>query len=1114
MPAIVPPTLFNLAGLPGIGDEPHIRKGNHLRVAHHPVFGLPVAPFIIQRARLERLPDGFGIRRDVLFHDAADNPLTLPIEVKKGDRIRATIVQGPTAQCIMVAMISRPSPQEPVPGPGPVRPDPIRPPIIINRPNLGGIVRPTLPAGLVERIDAARLSDAALATNVTTATTGGALVMRAYGAAMGEEPALLGERRAAPYTIGAPSIAQVEISGVGVIVDLAWLAGNDLERLDWQPVGVLNLPHKEGRRYLSVTDPIARAETNLREQAPQRRPLQETAGATAPVAAAPFTDAEESDRVHQLGAPLDNDLDALIDGPDLPFTATEIIPVTDAAGNPLAGAPDESSIAISHLARVLQGTLDPGVAAWLGYKDLDLDPPEGLSFYRVFGFFRHPLALGALPVDLEGVPIDTAIPLDDRQLDAGTVFHYWLKLAGNVLKLEGRELVGTLETAGDYLVMGAVAAIARNAIPSPPPHPQILPPAHVSWLPAVPPAAVRDISCPLKGLLPGATLAAEREQPVPGGHRQLNRELHSGWHVPLTIGLTSLNDGAPLAEQDGRQGVISDREAGPDAARYHVAQQDRFGRWSEFAARDAAPGPRPRPPRPVVLGSYQSPPAASAGSTGGTMTLRVPLPEVDSLAPGSHPLAQVRLSFRHHLNGQTPPAPIPMPDIVAAVGTAIVVDVPPPGEPPLRAVPVTAIGPILQPTEQRRMVVTAVWVDSAGQVSAVSEELRLLMTDPRPPAQLDIPDVLLYSSRPDATGLAWIERSWSVPASNTPAYAIYYTDEVRLIAWLQAAGRSGEAATIAGTTNRAARAGLLRAIQADFPDHLFERLPNAVTAPSGTERRFRHAISGSIRVLNAYKIAVEAPGSGARPALGGLPIAFYGVPNSDPPPRPAVSVKLSPPKDGEPALMVEVTVTVEPGLTPALTTRLFRTRGELADPMHAPVVIDLPLSAPDPDTGRQTAVLRDQGAAQIAPTALLTAFARYQWLAQVQGAPESGSSVPGLWSRASDPVALTTVPLATPATPLFDGFGGTAVPGGTADLTLAISHPASLQPTVLGPWRYEVLRAPPGEDWSLLAEGAVLALPLIVAEVAGEITPLATSYRVRLYDPVGRPTPALDLVSS
>lgn len=1128
MPTIVPPTLMNLAALPGTAPEPHIVTGNHLRVSHHPVFGLPVAPFIVQRARLERLPDGFAPRRDIVFRDRQNRVLTLPITIEKGDVVRATIVQGASTNCVWVSMVTT----------KPAKPQPEAPanrtigPLIRNRPGLGlaGTLKPTVAVNAtiaaaaatadIGQIDVARLRTM-LTASPKTAVAGrndaNELVMEAYGAATSAEPALLGARRAAAYTVAAPGIAEVIITGRGVITDMVWLAASDIDQFGWETIDVLNLPHKEGRRYLSLTDPITRAEQHMRAQAPKRRPLHETSGALPPASAPGFTGALESKRVHALAAPLDADLDALIDGLAPPLIAAETIAVTDAAGTPLAGNGGESSIAVSHLGRVLQATLDPGVAAWLGYKGLDARADSNqVSFYRVYGFFRHPLALGAKPETLAPLPIN-AIPAADRQLSQDAVFQIWMKLAGNAMQVEGRKLVGALEAANDYLMMGAVAVADPRAVPESPAPPTMLAPAHVAWLPAVPPSAVREIECPLKAVLVGATLAAQREQPVPGSFSTLNRAVgSSGWHTLLTLGLTTANDGMPLASADGRQGTIADRRAGAGSARYHIAQQDRFGRWSTFATADAAPGPHPKPPRPVVQGSYAQPTPANAAISGGTFTLRVPLPEATSLAPGSFPLASVRLSFRH-TDATDPATPaVAMPDIIVAASTAIVVEAnPPPGEPPQRAVPVTVIGPILAATAQRRMVITAAWIDTGGQQSNDSEPLRLLMTDPRPPAQLPIPDILLYSSRPDATGLAWVERAWTVPAANTPDYAVYYTDEVRLVAWLKAQGRTVAADAITQTADRAARAGLLRAIQADFPDYLFERLGGAVIATSSTQRRFRHAVSGSSRVLNAYKIAVEAPHSGARPNLAGLDTVFYGVPNSDPPPRPTVSVRLVAPNAGEPALVAEVTVTVEPGVTTGLVARIFRTRGTAADPMRAPQIADLPLSAPDPVTGRQTAVLRDVGTALVAPAATLTAFARYLWVAQVQGAPESGSAVPGLWSRASDPVGLATVPLTAPAAPVFDGFGGTTVAGGIADITLAFSHPLGLKPTPLGPWRFEVLRAAPGDAWSMMAAGDVSEVPLVVRDpVAGNVTQAATSFEVRLYDPIGRLTPALALVTS
>ena len=72
----VPPILLNLAGMPGHAGDPHLRPGNHLRVAHHPLLGLPVGPMVLQRATLDRLPEGFAPRHDAVFLDPDDQVLT------------------------------------------------------------------------------------------------------------------------------------------------------------------------------------------------------------------------------------------------------------------------------------------------------------------------------------------------------------------------------------------------------------------------------------------------------------------------------------------------------------------------------------------------------------------------------------------------------------------------------------------------------------------------------------------------------------------------------------------------------------------------------------------------------------------------------------------------------------------------------------------------------------------------------------------------------------------------------------------------------------------------------------------------------------------------------
>lgn len=1121
------PALFHLAGLPGLSGEPHIRPGNHLAVSHHPLLGLPAAPFVLQRLN----PKYAGItnlRRDVIFRNEAGQILTLPIEVKPREEIRATLVQGSDVTCLWVGMLAEPARSRVRVPLTPIRtvdsrlaPTPVLTPI-----KLPQLTVPVVDLGRREKeqpptktapAEAASVMDqfrAQLAAGAKQGVKG--LRMRAYAPTSGWESALVGERGEAPYAIAAPGIAEVRITGEGTITDFAWIAAQDIWDQYWQSIDVLNLPHAGGTRYVALSDARMWADKRMRRQAPRRTPLQEAASILPPSAAASFAVGDEAARVHALADPLGADLDVLVNGATPPLKAAEQLPLTDAAGNALARDPgDVSAIVINRLARVLQGTLDPGVAAWLGYKGLDerYEDDGNLNIYRVAGLFCEPQDIGAMADDLLYLPLD-GVPAQYRRLGRDAAYRHFSSLAAPALAVAGLRTANSLGSGQRYLLLFAYAAIDRQAPPAPPPPPTLLTPSHESWLFDASPSRRRVVRCPVAGMLAGGTLAVQREQPS-GRLATLNRPLpNSRWHRLLLPGVVAGEDGERLTELTPHEGVITDREAGPDAARYHMAQQDRFGRWSIYATSDAAAGPRPRPPRPVVQGHYAQPSAADAASTGGVITLMTALPEPEALAPGAMPLSHLRFSFRHHEAGADPDHAVNLPDAIAHASSAVAIDAPPPGTAPRRAVPLEITGPVLQRLEARRMIVTAVWVDIEGRESEQSEPLRLLMVDPRAPEQMPIPDVLLYSSRPDATGLAWVERRWSVPTT-APTYAAYYSDEIRLLAWLRDSGRGAEAEEIATIADRAQRAGRLRDIQNDFPDHLFERLQGAVVAESPTTRRLRHAVSGASRVLNAYKIAAEAPRSGARPQLSGLDTVFYGVPNSDPPPSPRVHVRMVEPKGDEPALVAEVSVTFEAGVTPVRRVRIFRTRGGAADPLYAPVVTVLDVDADEDagDGGARTITYRDTGIAQIRPAATLAPYARYQWFADVQGPPESGSDVEGLWSRTSAPVTAETVPATVPEPPPVT-VSGTSTDAGITGLSVHVGTDPDLSATVLGNWAYELLRQEPGgQAWELVADGIVTQTPLVIADpVPDHPTPAGTTLRLLLRDPIGRPLPARESV--
>lgn len=1112
----VNPALFNAHALPAAINEPHALAGNHIRVMHHPFLGLPVAPFILQRA----VPKS---RKSLTYRDEATfvgrfGLLALPVTVSKDQPVMISL-GGPGATCIWVELIVRKKGDKgPVPD---VRP-PVRGPVLGPRGSLPRDIGAAAVAPL--RFGLGPLGGGVAGISAR-ALAGGDLRVEAYVASLTQGPSFVGRRSAEPYILSAPGIRELRVSGEGVIVGIRWIAGEDPQKLDWQTISALNLPTQGGPRYMSISQPRKLAAERVDRQAPKRRPLQDTTDAPAPLAAPGFSEPEERDRVESLFKPVEDDLALLITDPEPQLLQTISETVTNATGDPLVSAPGQTStFETPRLIRVLQAQADAGTATFLGYKERDaafVEVEDRMVFYRVLGYFREqempPADDAASLAGQAGYRIAIAgVPLDERTRDAESVRREVLERIEGLLRELGHEIHGKfLERGRDYMGLSTLAVADRSAPLDPPDPPGVGPADHVQWLPAVPPAAVREVGVAVARVRVLSTLAFGRRQPDPAGaYRQLNPPADNGWFVPLALGVQSADGSSPPDDTEGR-GKLFDRRAGAAAARYFVAQCDRFGRWSPFAATNAVPGPRPRPPRPVIRASYAQPAVIDAAVRGGRIEAMIPLPAASALAPGSFPLALARLFASHVADGAAPGAPILLPTRVAAVGTAVPIPSPGPGAPsPGLAVPFSFEGPILQPMEVRRIILSAEWQDAGGQVSIRSEEVRLRMADPRAPVPVPIPETLLYSSRPDATGLAWVERSWPQPSGSPLGWAVYYTDETRLLAHLEAAGDSTTADALRANSNRAVRAGTYRTRQAEFPDYLYERLEGAVIETAPGILGFRHAVSASSRVLNGYKIVPESAVSGARPDLALADLVLYGVPNSDPPPRPSVRVRIVPPEAGEPALVAEVTVTLPAGVTLGQTARLYRSRAGRTDPLSAPVVGTLLFGAPDPATGAQVAVFRDIGAAQVKPTARLAAFVSYTWFADAQGAPESGSTVAGLWSRVSDPVTVATVPPLAPTALVLDRFEGTTATGGLTDAVLVLTHSDPLDPPAMGPYRVRLERALPGEAMAVVSDKPVGGQPLAVAaedDVAGFVTPAGTRFRSTLIDPVGRSAPPLDV---
>jgi hypothetical protein len=413
---------------------------------------------------------------------------------------------------------------------------------------------------------------------------------------------------------------------------------------------------------------------------------------------------------------------------------------------------------------------------------------------------------------------------------------------------------------------------------------------------------------------------------------------------------------------------------------------------------------------------------------------------------------------------------------------------------------------------------TAVWRDVNGTDSVDSEPQTIKMHDPRPPRQLPPPpDELFYSGRPDVTGLAMVEHAWT-PLAGQANFAVYYSDEIRLRGHLETIG---QLALLDGAVDPAARATIYRDNATLFPAHLFERLQGVVFDGAGGDKVFRHAVSGSLRVLNVYRVAAEAS-TGARVDITTLPLLVYAVPNADPPARPTITVKPGDMLTNADAYTAEIEMALTPAATAAEIWRLRRSNLGATDALRMPIVTTGEMGAKESD-GRQRATYSDAGPVVISASAQLQPWVRYHWVAEVQGASAPGSEaagrlVQGLWSQASDSASLVLVPPEPPEAATSLTLETTPVGDGTfSDVIVRFTHPRKLSGGVMGSYRVRIERVTPA---ALDADGRVLAAEQIAllsdSEVAGVgpfklsgvdasvVARIGMIYRVVVIDPLGR----------
>ncbi len=1043
MSALPPRWAMGASGIDSAGD-PHLVDGIHLRVYVAPSLGLPVCPFLVYKVEEGIIQDiiGRGTRTGIAWVDSYGRVLALPFAVTADNPVTGHLLRNSGEVAIAVS----------VQGGGEMRD-----PILTHRP-----VEPTE-------------KDAGLSVSAYVDTTSG----RRF----------IGERTMSPYTIAGSHIDGVVISGEGVVRAAAWIAADVSMVEKFKPINLLGLPYESAARYQGIASARDLAEKRVRRAAPQRLGLADDPSVASATFAAPATDNDEWKRVEPLTRDIEPHLKQLID--DLSARQHDLGSTIDLDEGVTSGAA-VATAQLNSLDAVLSGTVDPGMARWLGFMDVDQSSPLARPFelYFIRGFVAVDsskldlaqmisLLVAGGPMTAPANVLSLPFTVPHRSADGVPVYDFTVPLfvfRGAPPSRPSAPLVGTpLLPAEQVGVSGSTQALPTGD-------------ALGTWVSEVlPPAALREITLPLTGLTAAPTLAVARRDSGAGAVVSLNsRHPESGRALAL---VPTVPDGAT----EGGCGRYADDSAPPDGVEYRIAQADWWGRWSDWGTRAVAAKPRTKPPAPVLSLEYDLANQLPLDDSPrfGTLCAALILPRVDDLAAGSRPLMGARVSGT--VGGVTVNEEVNLPAV----------------HPSKFYVTITPPAGMIARTGSVEAKLIAHWFDSDGYGDP-SEEQRKVLVDPRPPAALVMDPTLRYSARPDAVGRARVVLSWT--GAPSARYRVYTTDETRLHSALAERGAAGNAAAAAvvAAVDAAPDAAYRGAAWSD-PSHaaVFTRdlFTNLTDEPlQGTALRYSHDLSGSLRVLAFFKIvAISAQNVESEfTAATLLPVA---VPSGGPPPRPLLDlVEFT--EDGE----AHFTATVVRGPQPAARWRLRRSVAD-SDPLRMPIVAegDVPAPAPDADPaadGPQKIDLVDSGTDRFAEGSL-PPWTRMSWRVEVQAPPPPGTTRPGEWSPASGAVSSAFIPANAPAA----AADPTLAVSGT-DAMISWQHPERLRRGAMGGYRFDVYRRLPGgretrvgtvlADDPTASTGTDLARTFQFVDAVGDDPPLGTTWRVITLDPAGR----------
>lgn len=1086
MTAIAPSWLLAARGLLANGDT-HAVDGYHFRIHASPLLGLPIAPFAVYRLGIDRPV----FRTDLLWIDSHGAVLQPPFDVHGDNPVYGYLPAPADGVCGWFQVI------------GSVQ---------------GGLHLPTVPAAAPRaaaraRAVARRTASRAPRTRAVDPITAPLPFLKVEAqVSTARGWATVASRSAAPWVVTSSPIERVQITGNGHLDSGRWI---DLVTLPDNidiPLAKLALPVESGRRYQGMPNAPAYARLQATRAASARRALQEAPGAADPSAAPAWTGVLEGLRLDALDDDLVADTQALVDDVARQRDVRRRSPITQ-AGTTLPGDGLDQPV----LSGVLSAMQDAAVARLMGFLTFDDDPPmavnkvetaSGLVYYAIGlweveerdGEFGVVQSLSAdEQAGLGRTDIFRALPFDAKVLTTADEVAAALAVAGLDPPPGPLGPVAVLTTA--------VVTLADDPMPAAPAAPAIdtIDAADPPWLPAPAPAATRQIDLALDGLGAGAGLAVARRSGTSITWLSINKR--SGLNHTLMVAA------APSAASLPGGGEVSDRTAPALALDYRVAQTDVFGRWSQWSTASVEAGVRPLPPQPIVQATFTPavvPSQPTEAPLAGQLRISIAVPAPGDLAPGSFLLERVSV----HLDGMEIATAVP------GSGSSVVAVAP---------------APALTRAARADVAVTAIWRDTAGQLSPESTPVHVNCYDLRTPAQATLASGLLYASRRDATGRCRAEISWPV-LPGQQYFRVYGSTETTLRTHLEDQAADGDTSAAAlldqlGVMSAPDRGALLRTEKQRFPRNLFQLLTDSTIAASGATARFEHALSASLIGLALYRVVAVASTNVEAPFADAdlLPVA---VPNSPPPRAPSLEVaSVDVPVASGTALGIRVTLTVPAGRSGATEYRLFRSTEETRDVGRMPLIAAGALAAAAIGVAQQHTILLVGDPAPGVPdpavvggydevvSADIRVWMRYFFRADVRGATEPGSGVngaremPGVWSDAAAPVALLVITGEPPTAP-------TGLIFQSRTNTIRWQHADQLRGRNAGDYVFDVYRTAPGQREALFTSIVADAAPdqggrssdgtgtyhVIDPDAAGGVR-----YRVVLGDPLGRPSPFAEL---